>query len=160
MQQQWWNATQSPRVLSMSIQKLCVRNILCTPCWVGEGPHWSCIPNLLCHFNKLLSQSHDHTSVLWGICCCEEERKRFHIVHGSLSLCHSELPVIRESRLGTAAGSPSLLCPVHEHCSPKVLVWLSHSLLFHLCCLPSSCFWGWCWWIGKGNTELKSNMRQ
>lgn len=57
--------------------------------------------------------------------------------------------------------APSLLCSVHERCTQKALVWLSHSLLFHLSCLPSFfCFWGWCWWIGKGNIELKSNMRQ
>lgn len=82
------------------------------------GARWSCIPNLLCHFNKLLSQSHDHTSALWAIHCFEEERERFHILHGSLSLCDTELPVVRES----TAVPLSLLCSLHGLCTQKALV--------------------------------------
>lgn len=70
-----------PPVFSACLFKNCVLGTyFCTHCWVGERPQWSCIPNLLCHFNKLLSQSCDHTSVLWGIRCFEEERKRFNVL--------------------------------------------------------------------------------
>lgn len=70
-----------PPMFSACLFKNCMLGTyFCTRCWVGERPQWSCIPNLLCHFNKLLSQSCDHTSVLWRIRCFEEERKRFNVL--------------------------------------------------------------------------------
>lgn len=42
--------------------------------------------------------------MLWDILCFEEERKRFNILHGDLSLCHPELPVMRESKLWNSCG--------------------------------------------------------
>lgn len=151
-----------PPVFSVCLFKNCMLGTyFCTRCWVGERPQWSCIPNLLCHFNKLLSQSCDHSSVLWGIRCFEEERKRFNVLPWQFvpvsfsATCDKGIQAVEQLQ------ALSLFCSVHEHCTQKLLVWLSHSLLFHLSCLPSFfCFWGWCWWIGKGNTELKSNMRQ
>lgn len=108
-------------VFSVCLFKNCVLGTdFCTRCWVGERAQWSRIPNLLCHFNKLLSRARVHTPVLQGIRCFEEERQRFHILHGTLSLCHS-VPPVRDSRKGIQAVDGAAAASQHSLLSPWML---------------------------------------